>query len=427
MNADVGSTAAPIQSSAAARVVAHVRIRVAVVAFLILSGCATGSFEKPADFDPRPLRERAETALNDDIRISTAVPSRDESLAIFGVDLSSKGIQPVWLEIENMTDERMHFMRTGLDPEYFAPREVAFTFRDDLSEESGMRLDQHLEQLSIGNLIRPDATESGFVYTYTDFGSKFVTVDLVGDGWSGHFSLTPEVPGHSARDEQLKKIDRAADAMTPRNVSSESQLRQVLEQMPCCASDENGVHAGPLNIVVVGDPSATGPALLRRHFRVTRASPFYAFGRQQDLSLKKSSGWVAAQPHVLRAWLTDVRFNGKVVWIAHISMPLGGRFADEDETRIDPNVDDARLDLVQDAMYSQFLSKMGFVKGVGAASIKSPQATANGSEYYTDGLRAVLEFQESPLSLDEIGFFDWERLIDHYGDTPTGERSASFR
>jgi hypothetical protein len=151
--------------------------------------------------------------------------------------------------------------------------------------------------------------------------------------------------------------------MMPRNITSESQLRRILEELPCCASDKDGARTGPLNIVVIGDPSAAGPALLRRNFRMANAPPMYAFGRQQDLSFMKSSGWVAAQPHVLRIWLTDIRFNGEGVWIGHISTPLGGRFARNGETRIDPHVDDARLDLVQDAMYSQFLSKLGFVNG----------------------------------------------------------------
>ena len=416
MSRRVRPTGVIVESSAIARMFAPLRVLPAIFATLVLSGCATGSFEKPSDFDPGPLRERAETSTDGNLRVSTAVPSLEESLAIFGVDLSTKGIQPVWVEIENTTDERIHFMRTGVDPEYFAPREVAFAFRGDLSDESAHRLDQHLEQLSISNLISPSTTESGFVFTYTELGSKFVIVDLVGDGWSRHFSLAPQIAGYAPRDEQIRNVEAAADAMTPRNVATESELRQFLEQLPCCAEDETGVPAGPLNIVVIGDPSATGPALLRRHFRIARASSMYVFGREQDLSLKKSSGWVAAQPHVVRVWLTNIRFRDEAVWIGHISTPLGGRFADEDEARIDPNVDNSRIDLVQDAMYSQFLSKMGFVNGAGAVSAESPRRIASGSEYYTDGLRAVLEFQKTPLSLDEIDFFDWERLIDHYGD-----------
>lgn len=132
----------------------------------------------------------------------------------------------------------------------------------------------------------------------------------------------------------------------------------------------NGVQAEPLNIVIIGNPAATGPALLRRHFRISTAPPLRAFGREQDLSLRKSSGWVPAQPRVLRAWLTDINFRGSNVWIAHISTPLGGRFAARDEMHIEPNVDAARLDLIQD----------------------------------------------TPVSLDELEFLDWERLVDHYHD-----------
>jgi len=295
-----------------------------------------------------------------------------------------------------------------------------------LSEDSARQLDRHLEELTFHNPIAPSSTTSGFVYTYTELGSKFVTVDLLADGWSSHVTLTPATPGNSAAEQQIGKVYAIREAMTPRNVTSKSELRQILERLPCCASDQNGVQAEPLNVVVIGDQTATGPALLRRHFRISTAPPLHAFGRAQDLSLRKSSGWVPAQPHVLRVWLMDINFRGRDVWIGHISTPLGGRFAVTDETRIEPNVDVARLDLIQDAMYSQFLSKMGFVKGVGSVPATSPRTTRHGSEYYTDGLRAVLVFQNTPVSLDELEFFDWERLVDHYRDYRSANRHVSF-
>ena len=138
-------------------------IDLGLVVFLsiLVEGCATESFVAPAAFEPAALRERTETVVEEGVRVSAAIPSRDEMNTIFGVDLSSRKIQPVWLEIENNTDRRLHFMRTGLDPEYFAPREVAFLFYGSLSDEGRKNLDRHLESLSFQNPIAPGATVSG--------------------------------------------------------------------------------------------------------------------------------------------------------------------------------------------------------------------------------------------------------------------------
>ena len=78
-----------------------------------------------------------------------------------------------------------------------------------------------------------------------------------------------------------------------------------------------------------------------------------------------------------------------------------------------PDVDAARNDFLQDAFYSQRVNKVGFVKGVGQASVANPRTTPGGSTYHTDGLRAVMFYGTDPVSLTEIEFIGWERLIDH--------------
>jgi hypothetical protein len=77
-------------------------------------------------------------------------------------------------------------------------------------------------------------------------------------------------------------------------------------------------------------------------------------------------------------------------------------------------VDETRNNLVQDIIYSQSLIKMGFVKGVGRVMASTPRKLPSGATYHTDGLRAVLMFEKRPVSLSEIEFFEWERLVNHY-------------
>jgi hypothetical protein len=101
------------------------------------------------------------------------------------------------------------------------------------------------------------------------------------------------------------------------------------------------------------------------------------------------------------------------VWVAQVSAPLGGRFANAaagtELPPIAPRVDDARNALVQDLLYSQAVTKLGFVGGVGPVMTEEPPAMSDGSSYQTDGLRAVRVFDRRPVALSRIQLFDWER------------------
>lgn len=369
-------------------------------------------------FDDSGLRKRAETIAEDGIQVSATVPSLEESKKILGIDLEKKGIQPLWLEIQNNTDRTIHFMLTGLDPEYFSPREVSFGFHRSFSENANKRIDKHIESLEFRNPIDPHSTSSGFVFTNSDVNNKFVTVDLIGREWTKSFTLIVSTPIRNVSADRYEQMSRMITSSESVEVEDEARLRELLEQLPCCTSSEEGLQNEPLNIVIIGNLQDLVPAFVRRNYRYTPLAPQYVFQRPQDISGSKRDRWVAAQPHVLRLWLTTIRFRGKPVWIGQVSTPLGGRFArkteDGTDSHIDPFVDEARNDLIQDIIYSQNLAKIGFVKGVGRVMASTPRKISSGATYHTDGLRAVLMFERRPVSLSEIEFLGWERLADHY-------------
>jgi hypothetical protein len=364
------------------------------------------------------LRARAQTVAEEGIRVSATVPIIEESRAIFNVDLEKKGIQPLWIEIENDTDRMIWFLPTGLDPGYFSPREVSFGYHAWFSGGDNAELDGHIESLNFRNVVDPRSKESGFVFTNRDEASKFVTVDLVGRMWARSFSLIVPTPDRRFDEERFERISQMVARSGVVETDDDSHLRELLEQLPCCVSGEDGMPGEPLNVVLVGQLEDAAPAFIRRNFRFTPADPRYLFRRPQDISSGKRGRWVAAQPHVLRLWLTPIRYRGKPVWAAQVSSPLGGRFAraaeDGAPLPIDPDVDEARNDLVQDLIYSQFLARIGFVRGVGQVKESAPRTIPDAGSYHTDGLRAVLFIDERPVHLSEIGFLDWERLVDHY-------------
>lgn len=388
------------------------------LALLLLTTACASPFERPAPVDLEPLRARAVTKVEDGIRVSAAVPSADESRSVFGIDLEQRGVQPLWLEIENGSERPFYLLRTGLDPEYFAPLEVAFLYQGSFNDQGDAALGEHLEALSFDSRspIRPGETVSGFVFANRANPSMMVDVDLIGREWSDRIGLVVPVPGTEVAQQRVAELSRLYTEADLVELQDDAALRTALEELPCCTVDETGAASLPLNLVVVGTIDEWGPAFGRRNYRYTPASPWYAFGRMQDFSAHRISRWVPPQPHTLRAWLTPLRFQGKPVWAVQVSTRLGGRFAASGEgtRRIEPDVDEARNDIVQDLMYSQALAKVGFVKGAGSVSTTEVRQTPAGWSYQTDGLRAVLMFGQDTVSLAEIDFFDWERLADYH-------------
>ena len=386
---------------------------------LYMNACAT--FKKPATINEEPIHERALTKEGNGIRASAAVVGDQEARQIFGIDLVRKKIQAVWIEIENNADRPLVLLPTAIDREYFAPLEVAFAYHKAFAADANAALDAYLLNLNfpIRSPIQPGSRASGYIFTNWVKGMKVIDVDLLGDDFSQNFTFFAPNPDSSLGQDIMGRLEAMFSASELQKVESETDLRQALEQLPCCVSNQNGGRsAEPLNVVLIGAFDDWTTAFTRRGYRYQVLNPRYAFGRAQDISGRKlSRGYTKAQAYTIRLWQTPIRYKGKSVWVGQTSALLGGRFAKkvpvEVTSPINPKVDEARYDLAQDLAYSQALTKIGFIKGSGG-----PQSTATekGSEdvyYTTDGLRVVLVFGDRPASLEGIDFFNWERLADY--------------
>ena len=381
---------------------------------LLAAACASApKFPDRDPFDDSFLRARSVAKVEDGIRVSAAFPTLEEARSIFGIDFAQEDIRPLWLEIENRGQQPFLFLPTGLDPEYFAPYEASFLYRNDYDHTT---LGRHLEELGFDSraAIQPGAASSGFVYVNAIEPSLLAQVDLFGWRWSKRLSVIVPVPDADVPRisfATLRTLYTQADLI---EIGTETELRATLERLPCCVTDQSGAQEGlPLNLILIGHLEEMGPAFVSRGYRPGPATPFYALGRAQDLSVRKRSRWVAAQPQALRVWLTPLRYERRPVWIAQVSAVQGGRFAvaaGEEASRIDPAVDEARNDVVQDLFYSQSVARVGFVRGIRRIAATEPRTTPDGSTYYTAGQRAVLLFTDKTVSLSQIGNFNWETL-----------------
>ena len=403
------------------------------------------AFACAGSFDPRPVeqvdfQDRVQTQVEGGVRVSAGVPSASETKALFDANLYRRGVQPVWLEIENRREDGIMFLPAGLDPEYFTPIETA-TLDLDLDDEVDLSDDDaahYFFEKSMSLAVPSGETRKGFLFTTLHEGTKSFNVDVMSqapgqlsDQSMVSFTFFIPVPGLKIDHQEVdwnslypesEIVDHDADG-----------LIEALERQVCCATDAKAEGtADPLNLVIIGDVDEVYYAFIRAGWDETETihrgsliktalsffsggeysyspvSNLYVFGRDQDVALQKARDNIHQRNH-LRLWLTPMRFEGKQVWIGQISRDIGVRFTSKTITthKIDPDVDETREFLLEDLAYSQALAKVGYVGGVGAAPIDAPRHNLTGDPYFTDGKRAVLWVASTPVDIDAIEVLRW--------------------
>ncbi len=396
--------------------------------FLVIYSCATFN---PLPIEEIPFRDRAQTQNKNNVRVTAAVLSAEESQALFDLPLYSQGIQPVWLEIETNDGENVWFAPVGLDPDYFAPLEVAYMNRGMISGDINKKMEKYFREQALKSFIPPGMVRSGFVFTNLDMGSKAFNVDVVGeDNQVRTFTFFISVPGLrvSHQDVDFENLYSKEEMVS---YDDEESLRKALEDLPCCSTNKEGTKkADPLNIVFVSSGESLHHALIRSGWNETERAepgsasggtrsstfgkqyqyepvhPFFLYSRPHDAAFRKTRE-TANERNQIRLWLSPMRFRDKPVWVGQISRDIQVRWL-RNVFKIEPLVDEARAYILQDIMYSQALAKYGYVKGVGAATMSNPRKTLQNDPYFTDGYRAVMWVSSSPVSFSELQFLKWE-------------------
>jgi|688.fasta_scaffold31284_7 hypothetical protein len=252
--------------------------------------------------------KRAQVQEDPRARVTVAVLAGTESHRLFGVDLARRGIQPVFVRIENRSPEPLRLQLVGIDPRYFTPLEAAaavhFSILRRLSafgamgwaflpllllvplklitaRQANRRMDELFRDrgFRFGPVPAGGAAE-GFVFTTLDLGTKVVHVRLVPAGdiraaveraGAGHdrdllahaaapepvvdLAFTVPVPGIEA--DYLRK-DFAA-IVPPAGIDDVplATLVERLEAMPATTTNTSGTRPGdPVNLVVIGEFAA---------------------------------------------------------------------------------------------------------------------------------------------------------------------------
>jgi hypothetical protein len=403
----------PKQRRAGTRVVACVRI-VAALSGLLLASCASLPHH-PRVHDVDALRSRALTQLDRGLRVSTAVPSQEETEILFGLDLYSRGVQPVWVEIENRTDQPLRFAASSVDREYYSPYEVAYVNRGGYSSEARESMNRTFDEASLQRWIPPQSTRSGFVFTHLRPGTKGFNVDVFGDPGNDYsFTFFAQVPG-VVPDHAEMAFDSLYSPDEVRRVDLDG-LRRALLDLPCCTSDAAGADESyPLNVVLIGQGDDVLHSLLRAGFVETpsvkgsASKSQHLFGRPADAVFRLPRG-KSRERNELRLWLTPLRIGDEEVWLAQISHYLGAPTLGQGlfEARLDPDFDDARNYVMQRIWYSQGLERFAW-SASGKTQPRSEKPVLFTPEaYFSDGYRVALWLSDAAVSQLETDYVHWD-------------------
>jgi len=403
---------------------------------IFISGCSTYKLIEPSAIVESSFKKHSQTKQEDKLTVSTSILTANESKDVFGLPLKLIGIQAIWLSVENKDNYPYWVLYPALDTNYFSPDEVAYAFKNVMTEKSNQALMQRLRKLAFKNPIHSGESKSGYIFVNLDEDFKEVTIELVGHKKPKTFVFLHSIPGLNYQTLSYIETIHTKDEIIQVN---DKTLKKALDSLPCCATGEDGkVSADPLNLVFIGNAEDLFPAFVHRgwhpaennyydsvkktifsflfgmHYRYSPVSPLYAFSRKQDFALQKARGTIHQRNH-LRLWLTPLKYNNKDVWVGQVSRDIGIHFTSKTPIlvthKIDPDIDEARNELIQEMLFSQGLIKIGFVDGIPVSTPEKPAYNLTGDPYFNDGLRTVLVMSKEPVAIEDVQFFDWQYLM----------------
>jgi len=416
------------------------RLRKFFAAVLVVcAGVAAVRFLDRLRFNPDPSADatfiaRARQKSVPGIKVSVSALGEQESRQSFGEELAKYNIQPLWLSIDNETDEPLAFLPIAMDADYYSPYEVSYRFHGAFTFAANRARDAFFFERQIATVLPPHSNTTGFVYGELDAGIKYAHIVIGGKNRLETFDFALPVPGPSFVGSGV-----SAERIYPRQKIEDLELdslRTTLAEHRCCTTNAAATRNGdPLNIVIVEskrDPiipfiargwhlartldvaSAIETArafLFREAFLTSPVSPLYAFGRREDVVLQKARSTINERVHA-RFWLAPYTFEGRRIWIGQVSRDIGVRLTTQTWNltthKIAPDVDFDRAYLLQDLVMSGFVERYGYVDGVGFAPASAPRPNLTGDPYYTDGLRAVIFLSDQIKPLENIDRLPWQ-------------------
>ena len=202
---------------------------------LLVAGCSSAPPIKTGTPMPGAFREHALTQQHGYLRATVAVLRIEEAQVEFGVDLAKRWLQAIWIKVENHDDMPYWVLMPSLDPNYFAPDEVAYTLRDQIQDQDLYAFMGKMRRLAFRNPIASRSVVSGFVFVSMDLDQKQVDLQLLSANRVEELVFFLPVRGLNA--DTLFDVEqvRTSDSEI---LLDEDGLRQALTDLPCCTTNE---------------------------------------------------------------------------------------------------------------------------------------------------------------------------------------------
>ena len=412
------------------------RLQALLLGALLSGGCAT--------FDPQPIDVTAgpgeiHRARLHGVDVSAALLSDAQAERLYGVDLGAVGLQAIWLRVENRSPRAYWLLVSALDPNYYPPGEAAALFQPAYAEREERAIVRRFRELAIPLKTSAGSVNEGYVIAPRHEGGRYVIVKLLGGDGLLDFGFPITLPDGEFDFEKLQVRQIYQDRQLP-DIDME-QLRERLQDLPCCVTNEAGDRTGdPLNLVLIGDTPdllsaasragwsfthrvtfdsvrrTIGAAISGAAYPVAPVSPLYLLGRQQDVALQRPRSTIVHRNH-LRLWLAPFQFEGRSIWIGQVSRDVAIKATAESNTLtthvIDPNVDEAREHLLQSLLVAGAVDRFGFVEAMQPVPRETPRSNLTSDPYFTDGLRLVIMLpQDRSVPIENATFLEWHDSAD---------------
>lgn len=416
---------------------------------VLLKSLVTTYDPRPND---RPFLGRLQSQTVDSVTAKVGVLTSAESRRFFGVNLTPRGVQAVYIEIDNTNgDQNVYLDRVRLDPNYFSATEAAalchlagpkkllgigllsslfflplailLPLKLVTAGPANRRMERFFIEHAFPLGICPAGQiQRGFMYTSLDSGRKVVPIDLLCAAQTRKFVFNVPVPDLAFDFQSENPLTELAKSMPVEECVNLSALKQCLEQAPRAVTNKSGTKEGdPVNLVVIGDfetvlatfvgarwdetetinlatcIKTAKSFLFRSTYRYSPVSALYMYKRPQDFALQRARDSIDERLH-LRLWWTPRVWEGKTIWIGQVSRDIGVRLAKTwnlTTHRIDPTVDEARDYVLSAMLETGHLAQIGYVQGVGESKAEKPRRNLTGDPYVTDGKRAVLTLSQT--------------------------------
>jgi hypothetical protein len=382
---------------------------------------------------------RLRTLQQDGVTVQLAIPTEEQAAKFFSVPLAAAGVQPIWLRIENTSDQDYWLLPISIDPDYYSADEVALVTLKKVPKDQRAAHAKLFRQHALPFFSPARSTNEGYVYATHVRGGRFVDIRMTGNqqGIRMRFAVMLPTEGFDYERSSLKALYEKVNEFPD---LGPDELRARLRELPCCATNTAGDGEGdPLNVVIVGAGEEVisalaasgwsfteaitadsvrrmvGAAIAEKSFLTAPVSSLYAFGRKQDVALQRGRTTIAQRNH-MRLWLAPFRSEGRPVWVGQVSRDIGVKATTRSPTLtthvIDPVIDESREYLLHSLLHHDAVSRFAFVRGVGEATHEKPRYNLTGDPYITDGMRLVVWISSEPVDPNEARNLGWNLSTD---------------